>query len=71
MVLEYPLDVEGQIDGVAWNADERRILLWKILPGATYVWNADITEWIEIGRTRTYRELSAEERVRYFLPPLP
>jgi WD40 repeat protein len=68
-ILEYPLDIEGQFDGVAWSADDRRILAWTILDAKTFVWVADVQELVEIGQRRTYRELTDEERARFFLPP--
>jgi WD40 repeat protein len=68
VVLEYPLTISSQMDGVAWSPDERRILAWTILDAAAYVWIGDIQELIAIGQSRAYRELSAEERARFFIP---
>ncbi|MBZ0303550.1 MAG: TIR domain-containing protein [Anaerolineae bacterium] len=70
VVLEYPLEVTGQIDSVAWNAEEGRILAWTILDASAYVWIADIQELVAIGQARSYRELTSEERAQFFLPPV-
>ena len=71
LLLEYPLELVGQFDGVAWNADESRILAWTVLDSVTYVWISDVQELIEIGESRKLRELSAAERERFFIAPPP
>jgi WD40 repeat protein len=70
-ILEYPVTLEGQMDGVAWNADETRFMAWKILDGSLTVWNGDLDQLIAIAQNRAYRALTADERTRFFLPPAP